>query len=89
MPPKRATGKKKEAGPIVVTVSDAKLPDIEAVARQLVAKGMTVERVMPTMGVISGTAATVDVAALRDVDGVQGVERELAAGLPPPDSETQ
>jgi len=72
---------------ITVTVSaDA---DIEVVAEQLRAAGMTVEQVLHAIGVITGTVDTETRAALVDLPGVLAVEPEQAFRLPPPDSEIQ
>ena len=72
---------------ITVTVSaDA---DAEVVARQLRAAGMTVEQVLRAVGVITGTVAAEQRAALADLPGVLAVEPAQTFRLPPPDSEIQ
>jgi cation transporter-like permease len=73
--------------PITVTLSaDA---DAEVVAEQLHAAGMTVEQILRAVGVITGTVASEQRAALADVAGVLAVEPEQAFRLEPPDSEIQ
>ncbi len=68
---------------IVVTVSDEALPDIRDVADRLAAQGMIVDRVMPKMGIISGSCAPAKTSALEAVQGVTSVEEEAVARLPP------
>lgn len=72
-----------------ITVTVAADVDAEVVAEQLRATGMTVEQVLPAIGVITGTVAPEQRAALADVPGVLAVEPEQAFRLPPPDSEIQ
>ena len=83
-----ATGSE-QTTPVIVTVTDERLNDIKEVADQLVARGMRVERVLPVTGVISGSVASFQLAALREVDGVTSVEEEVTAVLPPRDSPVQ
>jgi hypothetical protein len=84
----KATGSQRTT-PLIVTVSDEKLKDIKEVANHLAAKGMRVERVLPVTGVISGSAASSKLSALKKVDGVTSVEEEVVAVLPPRDSPVQ
>jgi cation transporter-like permease len=72
-----------------ITVTVAADADIEAVAEQLRAAGMTVEQVLRAVGVITGTVAAEQRAALADLPGVLAVEPEQAFRLPPPDSGIQ
>jgi hypothetical protein len=75
--------------PIIVTVTDAMLPNIQRVADQLAAKGMKVSRVMPVTGVIAGSCPSNEMTAVEKVDGVLSVEEEAVAHLPPSDSPVQ
>jgi hypothetical protein len=50
---------------------------------------MTVEQVLRAVGVITGTVAAGQRAALADLPGVLAVEPEQTFRLPPPDSEIQ
>ena len=79
----------KNRKPVIVTVSDRMLKDIHQLAERLGTKGMKVERVMPVTGVISGTLPSSKMSALRTIDGVESVEEEATAILPPPDSPVQ
>ena len=72
-----------------ITVTLAADADPEVVAEQLRAAGMTVEQVLPAVGVITGTIAAEQRAALADLPGVLAVEPEQTFRLPPPDSEIQ
>jgi hypothetical protein len=67
---------------VIVTVADDALASIHELAAELAAKGMKVERVLPVTGVISGSYAA-DLAGLGRVKGVESVEEELRAHLPP------
>lgn len=79
----------RKSQPIVVTVTDDALENIQKVADELSAKGMKVDRVMPRTGVITGSCASSKKAALEKVPGVMSVEDEAVAELPPPDSPLQ
>jgi len=79
----------KSRKPVIVTVSDRMLKNIHQLAEQLGAKGMKVDRVMPVTGVISGTLPSSKMSTLRTVDGVESIEEEVTAVLPPPDSPVQ
>ncbi len=72
----------------VVTVDDEHLPKIAQVADQLRAKGMTVESMMVTLGLISGTACG-GTADFCHVPGVMTVEEQPQFDLPPSDAEVQ
>ena len=72
-----------------ITVTVSADVDIEVVAEQLRAVGMTVEQVLPAVGVITGTVAAEQRAALADLPGVLAVEPEQTFGVPPPESEIQ
>lgn len=88
----KASKKPKSAGklkPIIVTVTDAQLKNIQQVADQLTAEGMQVRRVLPITGVISGSYASVNLSDLEKVDGVMSVEEEESAQLPPADATLQ
>lgn len=74
---------------VIVTVTDAKLDNIESVATSLRARGMKVEQVLPKTGVISGSSAPSKMEQLRGVEGVESVEQEAVAVLPPPGSPVQ
>jgi hypothetical protein len=70
---------------ITVTVSG----DPNAVAEQLRAAGMNVEQILSEVGIITGSAAADQLAALANVPGVVSVEAEQGFQLPPPDAEIQ
>lgn len=75
--------------PIVVTVSDEALPDIQRIAKTLSSKGMTIRRVMPLAGSISGSTSPDTVAELEKTAGVVSVADDDVAELPPPTSRRQ
>jgi len=64
---------------VIVTVADNALSDIHNLAKRLASCGMTVRRVLPTTGVISGSVSASRVSELRSESGVESVEEELRA----------
>lgn len=76
----------KKFKPIIVTVTDHMLQNIQQVADQLAAQGMKVEQVLPITGVITGSCASTKMSDLKKVDGVMSVEEEATAHLSPPDA---
>ena len=64
---------------VIVTVADNALGDIQSLANLLKEHGMTVNRVMPVTGVISGSVEVSKLGTLRGVPGVSSVEAELNA----------
>jgi hypothetical protein len=79
----------KKRKPIIVTVADDALKNIDELAAKLVAKGMKVDNVLPILGIISGSCASIKMGELENVEGVTSVEEEASAELPPPDSPLQ
>lgn len=75
--------------PIIVTVADDALKNIDELAAKLAAKGMRVDRIMPITGIISGSCPSTRMGELENVDGVTSVEEEASAELPPPDQSLQ
>ena len=69
----------KDSKSIIVTVADDALGEIQSLATRLKDHGMTIKRVMPVMGVISGSVAASKLGTLRGVSGVTSVEEELSA----------
>ena len=64
---------------VIVTVADDALGEIQSLANRLRDRGMTIKRVMPVTGVISGSVAASKLPTLRGVSGVVSVEEELSA----------
>jgi hypothetical protein len=69
----------KESKSVIVTVADDALGEIQGLANRLKDHGLTVKRVMPLTGVISGSVALSKLGILREVPGVSSVEEELSA----------
>ena len=86
---KEKSADREQHAPVIVTVTDAKLDQIGSVAESLRGKGMKVEQVLPKTGVISGFYAPSKMDKLRGVEGVESVEEEAVAVLPPPGSPVQ
>jgi len=74
-----AKGKPVSSAPMIVTVTDAAIGDIQGVAKRLSAKGFAVERVLPLTGVVAGSGPLSAMAELRAVAGVESVEQEVEA----------
>ena len=70
---------------LVVLVDRDKKGAIDKVADNLSKVGMKVDRKMSITGIISGTAATENLEALRKVDGVSQLREEKVFSLPPMD----
>lgn len=79
----------KKEKPIIVTVADDALKNINELVTELTARGMKVNRVLPITGIISGSCASAKMYDLENVDGVTSVEEEASAEIAPPDSSLQ
>jgi hypothetical protein len=77
------------ARPVTVTVADASVADIDAVAERLRAAGMTIDQVLATVGIITGSVPAEQLAALETIEGVAAVEAPTPIQLPPPDADVQ
>ena len=75
--------------PITISVDDDHLSRLPAVVAALRAKGVTVDQVLETAGVIVGSVDTADLAGLTDIEGVAFVEPERTFQIAPPESEVQ
>lgn len=74
---------------VSVTVGDDGRDHLDAVVASLRACGMDVERVLGTVGVVTGSVPADAVGALRGVAGVASVDEQLGYQLPPPDASIQ
>ncbi len=74
---------------VSVTVDDGHRADLDAVARALRASGMQVDRVLGTLGLITGQAPADARPSLLAVEGVSSVDLQLRFQLPPPDAPVQ
>ena len=72
---------------VSVTVDDEHLDTIDEVAEGLRERGLQVEQVLPSVGIVTGTVQ--DVAALNSVPGVVSVDLEEGIDIGPPDQEIQ
>lgn len=75
------------ASRVTVSVDDAHVAQIDEVVTLLRARGMAVEQVLPTLGLVTGTVD--DVAALTGIPGVMRTDAEEGVQLPPPDAGIQ
>jgi len=76
-----------DAARVNVTVDEEHLETIDEVADELRARGMEVDQVLTSIGIVTGTAEDPD--ALRGVPGIQSVDLEEERGVAPPDWEIQ
>lgn len=74
---------------VIVTVDDAHLADLAALAVTLRERGMQVDQVLAEIGVITGQLPTGRPLAVLQVDGVTAVEPAGRVQLPPPDAPVQ
>lgn len=74
---------------ITVTLTDARASQAEEAAVRLRAAGMDVERVLGTLGMVTGTVAEDRRAALEALEGVASVSTERVIQLPDPGSGIQ
>lgn len=72
---------------VTVTLDEAHLGGTQEVAEELQRRGLEVESVLESVGMITGKAS--DPAALREVDGVASVDEDLEYQIPAPDEEIQ
>lgn len=83
------TGKSLTTVEVVVTVEEAHLDTIVAVAQRLKAAGLTAAQTLTAAGIITGSVAQHDVAGLKKVAGVRTVEVSGDVQIAPPDSNIQ
>jgi hypothetical protein len=74
---------------IVVTVGERRLAEVVDVAEELRRRGMVVEQVHQSTGLITGAIPEHLQGALRSVPGVSSVDVERSYQLPPPDADIQ
>lgn len=74
---------------VSVTVGDDHRDGLDGVVEDLRARGLVVEQVLGTLGIVTGSAPEETLDALRGVDGVASVDAQLAYRLPPPDAPVQ
>ena len=74
---------------VSVSVDDAHVDTIGDVAEALRHRGMEVEQVMGSLGIISGSVPEETRSELLGVEGVASVDESHGFQLPPPDSPLQ
>jgi hypothetical protein len=74
---------------VSVTVGDDHLEALEGVVQNLRARGMSVQQVLGSLGIVTGSAPDDALDALRGVEGVTSVDAQLTYQVPPPDSPVQ
>ena len=74
---------------MTVTVDEAHAGAIDEVAARLREAGLRIDRVLPAIGVITGSVAASRLHLVEAVDGVAAVEEQTSFKLGPPDAEVQ
>ena len=74
---------------VTVTLTEPYAERSAEVAEQLATAGMTVERVLPSLAMVTGTIAPERLAGLEAIGGVASVTAEQIYHLPDPDSGIQ
>lgn len=74
---------------ICVVVDEAHRAGIEDVARTLGTRGMAVDRVLASLGMVTGAVGEDRLPALEAVAGVAAVAEQRRYRLPPPDAAVQ
>ncbi|MDV6241211.1 hypothetical protein [Rhodococcus opacus] len=74
---------------ITVTVDADHLDNIDAVGAALRLRGMRIDQVHSTIGIISGAVGEAERTVLESVPGVHSVEMETTIQIPPPDADPQ
>lgn len=72
---------------VTVTVDDEHLASLDQVVGELRDRGMHVDAVLESLGMVTGS--TTDVDRLRQVEGVSGVDAQLEHRIPPPEEDIQ
>ena len=72
---------------VSVTVDDEHLESMDQVVDALKQRGMHVDSVLESLGLVTGS--TPDASALREVEGVSGVDTQLEHQIAPPEDEVQ
>ena len=82
-------GKSRAKVEVVVTVEDAHLDKMVAVALRLKIAGLTASQTLASAGIVTGSVAQHAVAGLKKVVGVRAVETSRGVQIAPPDSSIQ
>jgi DNA anti-recombination protein RmuC len=75
--------------PILISVDDDHLPQIQKVAARLRAAGMTIDSVLKDLGTITGSVDPAKLSTLSKIEGVAAAEASRDYQLPPPDADVQ
>lgn len=74
---------------VTVTVDDAHLGDVEALAERLRAEGLEVDQVLGDVGIITGSVPADRRSSIGALEGVASVEEETTFQLPSPEAGIQ
>ncbi len=87
---KRPSGSESGAAKrVIVTLNDAAMGNMKAVAKQLEKAGLAVKEILEITGQVIGDLVQDDLEPLRRVEGVVDVSESRDIQLPPPDSGIQ
>ena len=74
---------------VVISVDSGSLSRIEDVAEELRTSGLSVKKIMPAIGTITGSVEETRMGKLRSVRGIVAVEVSREYRVPPPQSNIQ
>jgi hypothetical protein len=74
---------------VTVTVRDEYVDRLDDVVGNLRERGMTVDQVLGSLGIVTGSAPADALGALQGVEGVASVDEQLTHQIAPPDAEIQ
>lgn len=74
---------------VTVVIRQDQSDRVEDIAAQLRSAGMQVERVLATLGMITGSVAEGQRSTLEHIEGVGSVSEERTVQIAPPDAEIQ
>ena len=75
--------------PVTVTVADSHLAGIDDLVERLRRAGMQVDAVHAAIGIVTGSAPTAQLAAIRALPGVAAVEEQTTFRIASPDADAR
>ena len=82
-------GAKPQPVTFIVTIQEPYLGRVQEVTKSLESAGLTIDRVLGSLGQVVGHAEDSGRSRFAGVAGVESVERELHFGTAPPESDVQ
>lgn len=89
MPKQQPQNADKDVVEAIVTVGDAEIPRIHALAKSLARKGFNVSNVLESSGLIAGSVHRHAFDSIRSIKGVDALEASGRVDIGPPNEEVQ